>query len=70
VSTAVSDDELWKLRTNNRQELVRFVRLRTHRQMAAYGAPHEDIEEAKSIFDPNALTLGFARRFSDSGASP
>ena len=60
---AVSDDELWKLRTNNRQELVRFVRLRAHRQMAAYGAPHEEIEEAKSIFDPNALTLGFARRF-------
>jgi starch phosphorylase len=59
----VPDDALWKLRTNNRQELVRFVRLRTHRQMAAYGAPHDDIEAAKTIFDPNALTLGFARRF-------
>ncbi len=31
--------------------------------MAAYGASREDIEEAKTIFDPNALTLGFARRF-------
>ncbi len=60
---AVADDALWKLRTDNRQELVRFVRLRTQRQMAAYGAPREDIEEAKTIFDPNALTLGFARRF-------
>ncbi len=60
---AVPDDALWKLRTNNCQELVRFVRLRTHRQMAAYGALHEDIEESKTIFDPNALTLGFARRF-------
>jgi glycogen phosphorylase len=60
---AVPDDALWKLRTDNRQELVRFVRLRTQRQMAAYGAPREDIEEAKTIFDPNALTLGFARRF-------
>ena len=60
---AVSDEALWKLRTDNRQELVRFVRLRTQRQMAAYGASRQDIEEAKTIFDPNALTLGFARRF-------
>ncbi len=59
----VADDRLWALRTNNRHELVRFVRRRTHRQMAAYGAAMEDIERAKSMFDPNALTLGFARRF-------
>jgi starch phosphorylase len=58
---AVPDDVLWKLRTDNCQELVRFVRLRTERQRAAYGA--SDIDEAKTIFDPNALTLGFARRF-------
>jgi starch phosphorylase len=60
---AVSDEALWQLRTNNCAELVRFVRLRTHRQMAAYGAPHEEVEAAKMMFDPNALTLGFARRF-------
>jgi glycogen phosphorylase len=58
---AVPDDVLWKLRTDNCQELVRFVRLRTERQRAAYGA--SDIEQAKTVFDPNALTLGFARRF-------
>jgi glycogen phosphorylase len=57
----VPDDVLWKMRTDSCQELVRFVRLRTERQRAAYGA--SDIEEAKNIFDPNALTLGFARRF-------
>ncbi len=39
------------------------MRLRTQRQMAAYGASREAIEAAKTIFDPNALTLGFARRF-------
>jgi starch phosphorylase len=60
---AVSDDVLWKLRTSNCEELVRFVRLRTQRQMAAYGAPPEDVEAAKTIFNPDALTLGFARRF-------
>ena len=60
---AVSDAALWKLRADNRQELVRFVRLRVQRQMASYGASREDIEDAKRVFDPNALTLGFARRF-------
>jgi glycogen phosphorylase len=60
---AVPDDILWNLRTNSRQELVRFVRLRTHRQMAAYGAPQDEVARARSMFDPNALTLGFARRF-------
>jgi starch phosphorylase len=60
---SLSDQALWTLRTKNRAELVRFVRLRSQRQMAAYGAAQDDIEAAKTIFDSNALTLGFARRF-------
>ncbi len=60
---AVPDAALWQLRTDNCNELVRFVRLRTHRQMAGYGASPEDIEAAKTMFDANAITLGFARRF-------
>ena len=31
--------------------------------LAAAGAPPEEVEAAKHLFDPNALTLGFARRF-------
>jgi glycogen phosphorylase len=61
--SAVSDEALWELRTNNCQELVRFVRLRSQTQMAAYGAPSGEIQRAKTMFDPNALTIGFARRF-------
>ena len=33
------------------------------RQLAASGAPPEAVEGAKHLFDPNTLTLGFARRF-------
>ena len=33
------------------------------RQLAASGASPEAVDEAKHLFDPNALTLGFARRF-------
>ena len=60
---AVSDEALWELRSQNCQELVRFVRLRSQVQMAAYGASREEIHRAKTMFDPNALTIGFARRF-------
>jgi glycogen phosphorylase len=31
--------------------------------LAAAGAPTAKVEAAKHLFDPNALTLGFARRF-------
>ena len=33
------------------------------RQLAASGAPPEAVDGAKHLFDPKALTLGFARRF-------
>ncbi len=56
----VSDADLWELRATNRLELVRFVRERAARELAARGG---DAAIARSIFDPNALTLGFARRF-------
>ena len=40
------------------------MRRRTQRQMATYGATPEEIERRRSLmFNPNALTLGFARRF-------
>jgi glucan phosphorylase len=32
-------------------------------QLTASGASPEAVDEAKHLFDPNALTLGFARRF-------
>ena len=32
-------------------------------ELAAAGAPPRTVEAAKHLFDPNALTLGFARRF-------
>ena len=36
---------------------------RLARHYAAAGASPEAVEEARHLFDPNALTLGFARRF-------
>ena len=59
----VSDARLWQLRTAASQALVEYARERLSRQLAASGASSEAVDGAKQLFDPNVLTLGFARRF-------
>ncbi|MGO9126152.1 MAG: alpha-glucan family phosphorylase [Terriglobales bacterium] len=59
----VSDSALWKFRTAASKSLVEYARGRLSRQLAASGASAEAVDGAKHLFDPNALTLGFARRF-------
>ena len=59
----VSDSVLWKFRTAASRSLVEYTRGRLSRQLAGSGAPPGEVNDAKHLFDPNALTLGFARRF-------
>jgi starch phosphorylase len=59
----VSDDNLWQFRMAASESLVEYARQRLARHYAAAGASPETVEEARHLFDPNALTLGFARRF-------
>ena len=59
----VPDSQLWQCRASQRESLVQYVRDRLSRQLEASGASPEECEEANHIFDPNVLTLGFARRF-------
>ena len=59
----LSNAALWQFRTAARESLVAYARERLCRQLAASGASPEEIDGAKHLFDPNALTLGFARRF-------
>jgi starch phosphorylase len=59
----VSDASLWQLRSAARKALVEYARERLSKELAASGAAPEAIDGAKHLFDPNALTLGFARRF-------
>ena len=58
-----SDTELWQFRAAARESLVEYARERLSNQLAASGASPESVEGAKHLFDPNILTLGFARRF-------
>ena len=59
----VSAASLWQCRTASRTALVEYARERLSKELAASGAPPDAIDGAKHLFDPNALTLGFARRF-------
>jgi starch phosphorylase len=59
----VSDADLWQLRTAASKCFVQYVRQRASLQLAGSGASGEAVDSAKHLLDPNALTLGFARRF-------
>ncbi|TWT84462.1 Maltodextrin phosphorylase [Planctomycetes bacterium CA13] len=59
----VSDEQLWRLRIDATHTLVDYARKRLSRQLAASGSSPNEVEAAKHLFDPNSLTLGFARRF-------
>jgi starch phosphorylase len=59
----VPDARLWQFRIAASRSLVAYARTRLSRQLATSGGLPREIEAAKALFDPNALTLGFARRF-------
>ena len=59
----ISDSRLWRFRTVACKSLVEYARERLSRQLEESSASSEAVEAAKNLFDPNALTLGFARRF-------
>jgi starch phosphorylase len=63
VIRRVSDARLWQFRAAARSSLVEYARERLSTQLAASGAAPDAVEHAKHLFDPNILTLGFARRF-------
>jgi len=59
----LSDSRLWQFRTAASESFIKYVRELLSGRLAASGASLEALDGAKHLFDPNALTLGFARRF-------
>jgi starch phosphorylase len=55
--------DLWQMRSKARKSLIGYIRQRLPRQLAAQGAAPEEIDRARRIFNPDILTMGFARRF-------
>ena len=60
---SIDDETLWKLRAGEREDLIHYARRRLALQLGQVGATPDQVESASQVLDPNALTLGFARRF-------
>lgn len=59
----IPDERLWQFRNQSRNSFVSFIRKRFERQAKISGFPPDVVESAKGVFNPDTLTLGFARRF-------
>lgn len=59
----IPDAELWRTHERRRERMVAFVRKRVRKQLERRGAPPREVAQAEEILDPEALTIGFARRF-------
>lgn len=62
-TSKIPDPELWQVHSGRRRRLVYFIRDRLEKQLLHKGASSQAIDEAREALDPEALTLGFARRF-------
>ncbi|MFN2455898.1 MAG: alpha-glucan family phosphorylase [Pyrinomonadaceae bacterium] len=58
----IGGEELWKVHCLLKERLVAFIRHRTHHSRLSRSDTPERIEAARTMFDPAALTIGFARR--------
>ncbi len=59
----IPDAELWSTHQRRRERLVAFSRKRLARQIEARGGKPDDIRRAMETLHPDALTIGFAKRF-------
>ncbi len=59
----IPDAELWRSHERRRERLVAFVRYRLKQTLIRRGAPKTELDRVEQVLDPEALTIGFARRF-------
>ncbi|HTD67082.1 MAG TPA: alpha-glucan family phosphorylase [Candidatus Limnocylindria bacterium] len=64
--SVTSDEELWAMRYNLRRELIEFAR----RRLLIQGKQLEDFISYDALLNPDALTIGFARRFATYKRAP
>jgi starch phosphorylase len=59
----IPDAELWRVHVRRREWMIAALRRRLRDQLKGRGAPPAEIKAAEEVLDPEALTVGFARRF-------
>ena len=60
---SLQDAELWAAHQQQKRELTGFLEGRLARQLARHGESPRTLREIRDVLDPDALTIGFARRF-------
>jgi starch phosphorylase len=60
---SIPDAELWRTHERRRERLVAIARVRLKQQLRNRAALPTEIAHADEVLDPDALTIGFARRF-------
>ena len=58
----IPDEELWAVRCRQREEFVSYVRSKSVFDRLGRDEPRSYVEAAAGAFDPDTLTIGFARR--------
>ncbi len=61
--TDVPEEELWRTHERRRERLVAFARRRLKAQLKRRGYTPKAVSEGDWVLNPEALTIGFARRF-------
>jgi starch phosphorylase len=59
----IPDAELWATHQRRRERLVAYARKRLMKQLSTRGAKPKDLQRAMETLHPDALTIGYARRF-------
>jgi starch phosphorylase len=59
----IPDTELWRTHERCRERLIAFTRRSLAEQLKNRGASTAEIQSAREVLTPEALTIGFARRF-------
>ena len=59
----IPDEELLEVHRRRKRRLVSFVRARQHSSAVRRQASASEIRRSGEVLDPNAFTIGFARRF-------
>jgi glycogen phosphorylase len=60
---SIPTEELWRTHELRRERLVSWARRRVRDQRIRRGSPQLEVDAADEALDPDALTIGFARRF-------
>ncbi len=60
---SIPTEELWRTHVRRRERLVAYTRAHVRAQRIFRGASQAEVEAAAEVLDPDALTIGFARRF-------